>query len=196
MNKKFVFGTLAFIAGAAGGTLVTWKVLRTKYDKLIQEEVESVKEYYKGKYSDEEYFDPFDANDANDGDDTKGYDEEYSDEDYEKYKEISDLYSKSNNKTVEKKMIPYVIPPEEFDTIDDYDSICLTYFADGILADDAYRVIFDSDEKLGEDFASHFGEFEDDAVFIRNNALKCDYEIILDTRQYRTLNFDSRPTEV
>ena len=39
-------------------------------------------------------------------------------------------------------------------------------------------------ETVGNDFQTHFGEYEDDSVFIRNPARKCDYEILLDYRKY------------
>ena len=42
MNTKIV-GALAFLAGAAVGSVVTWKVVKTKYDQIIQEEINSVK---------------------------------------------------------------------------------------------------------------------------------------------------------
>ena len=38
-----------------------------------------------------------------------------------------------------------------------------------------------------EDFADHFGEYEDDSVFVRNNRLKCDYEILRDEGEYSDL---------
>ena len=31
---------------------------------------------------------------------------------------------------------------------------------------------------------SHFGEYEDDSVFVRNDDRKCDYEILMDQRLY------------
>ena len=45
MNCKFT-NVLLFAAGAAIGSAVTWKVVKTKYDRLIQEEIDSVKEAF------------------------------------------------------------------------------------------------------------------------------------------------------
>ena len=45
MNNK-VFGTILFTAGAIIGSLVTWKVVKTKYEDIAQEEIDSVKEEY------------------------------------------------------------------------------------------------------------------------------------------------------
>lgn len=78
---------------------------------------------------------------------------------------------------------PYVIPPAEFGE-HGFPEFSLTYFADGTLTDDEGEVIEDVADRVGADFASHFGEYEDDSVFIRNESLKCDYEILKDLRTY------------
>ena len=42
----------------------------------------------------------------------------------------------------------------------------------------------DIENVVGLDFADHIGEYEDDAVHIRNERLRCDYEILRDLRKY------------
>ena len=79
---------------------------------------------------------------------------------------------------------PYVISPEEFDENEDYNTVSLTYYADGVLTDERDNVIVDVDSIVGEDSLNHFGEYEDDSVFVRNDELQTDYEILLDTRNY------------
>ena len=44
--------------------------------------------------------------------------------------------------------------------------------------------IEDVDDVVGEDSLNHFGEFEEDSVYVRNDERKCDYEILLDHRRY------------
>ena len=46
MNKTF-FNVILVTAGAAIGSLVTWKVVETKYARISQEEIDSVKDEYK-----------------------------------------------------------------------------------------------------------------------------------------------------
>ena len=55
---------------------------------------------------------------------------------------------------------------------------------DGVLADENDEVIEDVEDAVGIDSLNHFGEYEDDSVFVRNDARKCDYEILLDQRTY------------
>ena len=79
---------------------------------------------------------------------------------------------------------PYVIAPEEFGEIDDYGTCSLTYYADEVLADELDEMVENIDDAVGIESLSHFGEYEDDSVFVRNDRLMCDYEILLDTRRY------------
>ena len=76
------------------------------------------------------------------------------------------------------------------DRVDGYEMISLTHYSDGVLADDDDEKMADDevDEVVGADYAEHFGEYEDDSVFIRNDKLKCDYEILLDQRKYSELH--------
>ena len=82
------------------------------------------------------------------------------------------------------KEVPYVISPEEFGDIEEYDTISLTYYADQVLTDDCDEVIGNVDDIVGIDSLDHFGEYEDDSVFVRNDRLRTDYEILQDTRNY------------
>lgn len=79
---------------------------------------------------------------------------------------------------------PYVIYPEEYGALDDHETVSLLYYADGVLADDSGDKVEDIADKVGADFYTHFGEYEEDSVFIRNDARKCDYEILMDSRNY------------
>ena len=47
MNCKFT-NVIMFAVGAAIGSAVTWKILKDKYERLVQEEIESVKEAFVG----------------------------------------------------------------------------------------------------------------------------------------------------
>ena len=88
---------------------------------------------------------------------------------------------------------PYVISPEEFGEMYDYEKISLTYFADGVLADDADEAIEDVDEIVGSDALNHFGEYEDDSVYVRDDRKMVDYEILLDTRNYEDFIAKEKP---
>ena len=103
-------------------------------------------------------------------------------------------YSKSSNRDDseekdEKDNVddePYVIRPDLFDTLDDYESMTLTYYADGVLADMFDVPIDDPDTLVGTDFVDCFNadEVDGDVVYVRNERKKTDFEIIEDLRNY------------
>lgn len=79
---------------------------------------------------------------------------------------------------------PYVISQEEFINGNKYyDKTTLNYYDDGILEDEiTEEIIDDIDAVIGRDSLTKFGEYEDDVVFVRNERLSTDYEVV---RQYR-----------
>ena len=79
---------------------------------------------------------------------------------------------------------PYVIAPYDFGEIDGYHMIELTYYADDVLEDDSYCIVNDRDELIGRTALNTFGEYEEDAVFVRNERLRTDFQILRDYRTY------------
>lgn len=183
-------GFLIFVAGAAIGSAATWYYTKEYYKKRNQEDIDSVKEKFSYKKETEgEKTDSGEdkaqkaADMAKEKTSVADYAKKLSQEGYTNYsnvetsKEESDVMSKVDE-------IPFVIPPEEFGEIEEYDKISLTYYADHILADDGDEIIEDVEGTVGWDSLNHFGEYEDDSVFVRNHRLKVDYEILLDQRDY------------
>lgn len=92
------------------------------------------------------------------------------------------------SRTVEPKPGPkpgefYVISPDEFGEIEEYTKVSLTHFADGVLADECGEVVDNVEEIVG-DALEHIGEYEEDCVHVRNDARRCDYEILEDLREF------------
>lgn len=184
MNK--LLGVFIFAAGAAVGSVVTWKLVKTKYERIAQEEIDSVKEAFSQRVNSDDN----DIKNDTEKDKTEDDDEEY-------FVRVNDLgYTYSSNSRVnevKKKgggtvKRPYVITPDEFGEIYEYDTISLRYYADKVLTDEDDVVITNVDEIIGEDSLTHFGEYEDDSVFVRNDEMKADYEILLDLRKYYDIN--------
>lgn len=177
MSNK-LFNVLTFIVGAAVGSAVTWKLLKTKYEQIAQEEIDSVKEVYSRR-----------------SESAKKPDEEPHEEEYNLGQKVADLgytswdqyIEESNRRKEDEPMLrdrPYVIPPEEFGDADGYDCISLNYYADGVLTDDWDNPIEDVESMVGKESLTHFGEYEDDSVFVRNDHMKAEFEILLDSRNF------------
>lgn len=191
--KSKLFNALMFAAGAAIGSAVTWKVLKTKYDRIIQEEIDSIKEtfaevYPESKEPEEEHSeDEVDPRQIN-WDDLEDLDEDETytptQEDLDEYKDIARNYTNEKGGAEEMSNEPYVIAPYDFGELDGYSTIELTYYMDNILEDEDYHIVTDADELIGPKALNTFGEYEDDAVFVRNDRLRTDFQILKDYRTY------------
>lgn len=179
---------LAFIAGAGIGSVCTWQLLKRKYELIALEEIDSVKAAYATRETGKSLVEGF-CDGLKVAEDRTQKDE--GDVDFKKYVSIiqKEGYTDYSRSVEEKKgeafvEKPYVISPEEFGEFEEYEKISLTYYADEVLADENDEEVDDVDEIVGEESLNHFGEYEDDSVFVRNDRLKCDYEILLDQRNY------------
>lgn len=72
---------------------------------------------------------------------------------------------------------PEIIPPEEFGEDETYHCISLFMYADGYLCDTDDLPLSDPVDVVGPDVASHFGEYEDDTVYVRNDKYHTYYEV-------------------
>ena len=202
MNNK-VFGTILFTAGAIIGSLVTWKVVKTKYEDLAQEEIDSVKEEYtrlmvsmRKKLNDSVTYKDDNNEDDRSEKDTDNIDDSIMtnyNEIVKSYRSSDDEENTQNKKEGEEKEedndgvsymeAPYVISPDDFGSVPGYNVEPLDYFADGILAD-GWGVELDIAETIGEDAINHFGDYDDDVVYVRNEQTKLEYEVTRDPRTY------------
>lgn len=172
MNNKLI-GIIAFSLGAVAGSLVTWKVLKEKYEEVIEaEEIFSKRDNDENTQCDKE-------NDDENDDETESFDEAV--------KIIKENEYVDKDEEVENLNEPYVIAPEEYGEIEDYDLITLIYYDDGYLADEMDKVVDDIENTVGENFHTHFGEYEEDTVFIRNDVRRVDYEIQRDYASYKEI---------
>lgn len=186
--KSLLTSTLIFAVGAIIGSTVTWKLIKTKYEQIAQEEIDSVKETFSRLH--EESTDKDERakmaerakgfiDNKNEKPDIKEFAAKLKECEYVKY---SDSKEDKERKTVTVNK-PYVISPEEFGEAD-YNIVSLNYYADGILANDFDEIVEDVENTVGEDFEEHFGDYEEDSVFVRNDELGLDYEILRDMRNF------------
>lgn len=163
--------SLAFSFGAVAGAYVAYKGLDTRYQKRLEQELEDAREarreFFRKKTVKPEERENTDIP-------IKPEKEEMKNDLQEKINELG--YGAAQDS-------PYTISPAEFGEFEDYEVITLTYFADGVLTDEDCQPLDDAEEIVGDDYMDHFGEYEDDSVYIRNDERRCDYEIlrVLDT---------------
>lgn len=207
MNKGV--GVLIFTIGAAIGSAATWYFTKKRYEQISKDEIESVKESFSKKKEPVTYIvNTINDNSAIEEQKEKAdmarekpsvaeYAKKLSSEGYTDYSK-SDIFVDDEEEDKDDgdpgpdpepmfgdpSAKPYVITPEEFGEFDDYDRISFTYYADHVIADDNDQLLEDVENVIGFESLTHFGEYDDDAVYVRNERLKTDYEILRDERTY------------
>ena len=93
---------------------------------------------------------------------------------------------------------PYVITLEQFmaDGIHEDNKVSLLFFEeDGQLVDERETLVPNVEEVLGEKNLTHFGLGSNDrnAVYIRNEKLTCDFEVIRDSRSFSEVVLGVKP---
>ena len=191
MNKDLLSKVLIFVAGCGIGSVVTWKLVEKRYQQIAQEEIDSVKEalgyYDQGQNKPEDDLEPEDEEEERFEIETESAKEEIN----RICKEQGYDYNGISKKEGEEEMAenkPYVISPEEFDE-NGYKTKTLFYYNDDVVTDDRGKVLSEeSVEKLiGKESLTTFGQYESDSVFVRNDDLKTDYEILADERNYHEM---------
>ena len=190
MNDK-LSSVIIFCGGVFIGGFLTWDFFKTKYEKIADEEIASVKETFGHReprpdknYKVEESLKVNDAYiNVSPGVaerivqiiDSNGY-RNYSNTAIETDK-------KGGTADMELKQ-PYVITPEQYEDNVDYTKVSLTWYNDEVLEDDWGNVL-DPDDVIGSDALKTFGQYEKDSVFVRDDDEQIDYEVLLDTRSYK-----------
>lgn len=177
--KDFFKNTFIFLLGTSVGSFAMWSYIRKKYSCgfAFQESVDDIIEDI--LYGEDE---------TPEGIMTK-INSNYGGKPLNEMNVVTD-----NNEKITVKMEldkPYIITPGEFGEFHDYETITLIYYSDGVLVDDNDEIIDEPDEIVGEGNLERFGEFDDNSLHIRNDQLKCDYEILKDKTTYSNSCFNN-----
>jgi hypothetical protein len=193
-----------FAAGILTGSLCTWYSTKKYYEKIANDEIESMKEWLarrveeQDEKAEEQSSEPAEKpTSPSMKPNLMEYAAMVKDLGYTDYSRRTEEPEKEakEDEEVDEMDRPYVIEPEEFGECD-YEEVSLTHYADGVLTDEQDNPVEDVDSMVGEDYAEHFGEYEDDSVFVRNDRMQTDFEILADQRNYSDLDKNkSYPTE-
>lgn len=198
-----MYKVIIFIGGVAAGSFVTWRLLKEKYIRQTQEEINEVREHYrKKKESEEVTVDSNGATETNEKPDLIAYAAKLTKKGYIDYTDpksivkatgdtIDAVVQKTNEESLDPVILndpsyqpPYIISPEDFAIDDEYTIVNLNYYIDGVLTDEDDNIVENVDDVVGLENLNHMGEYEDDALHIRNENYKCEYEILLSRRLY------------
>lgn len=199
--KTILVFTAGLICGGAGAYITT----KTQYERILEDEINSVKEIYKNrqplvvKEVEEEHNEETTEGDNDEPQiteqDRKDYNSILKESGYVNYTKYMNGEEENKETMVDdRRDIPYVIEPEEFGE-DGFDTQTLTYYADGVLVDDLDDIVEDPDVVIGLENLKVFEEFGASSVIVRNDIFKVDYEIIKDDWNYSDLKQDVPPQE-
>ena len=185
MKKEFTYFVI-FAIGTAAGSVASMKYFKTKYERIADEEIESVKKSFTQlmKKSDNlnKKTDSNPKNNSNStSDNTKG--KETLNKVVSKLDYTSFSKSSAKEETEDDKPegdLPYIIPPEQVGE-DDYECNTYTLYSDGVLTDELNDVVEEEDLAYligSRDVFKHIDDYGNGAVYVRNDFLGTDFEII------------------
>lgn len=158
MNKGLIF-----VAGVGLGALATFFIIKSKYENMYQEDVESLRELQNEK--------------MDNAIKTAKIETKNSPAELAQYNEILKRNYASAPVEPAKKDI-YIIDPDEYGLKAGYATEELNYYAgDDTLVDEHDERIEDASSMIGIEALEHFGDYEEDIIHIRNEKLNVDFEI-------------------
>jgi len=210
MNRTFLISTLTFVLGVAAGATIGILATKNKFEQKADAEILAAHKYAakyfpvgktKEELEAEKNEEPVPENSSPVDNTVKltnteekepspkkiDYSKMYKPDDGEQVKKIVGTSSTTvdglEKSREERKKRIYLISPQSFRE-SMYECKSLLYYSDGILADDDNNVIHTPSEVIGDEALDAFGRYEDDCVYVRDDNIQIDYEIIKDTRKF------------
>lgn len=182
---------IIFGVGVAIGFGAAYYIEKKKFQKIADDEINSMAEYYKQKSNKEEKEEkePSKSQFTAKTNDLKDLAKMYQPED--ENKDVDPGYYSNpypfvdDHPTEGPQETPYSITPEQFTNEKrNFEKVTLFYFeGNDVLTDDMERTTESIEASIGRENLDKFGEFEEDVAYIRNDRLGIDYEVI---RQHAT----------
>lgn len=191
-----IFG-IGVVVGGAGVYYGMNETLKDGYRRAVEEEIRQVKDHYKIVHSKDQFETPEEMLEAR---------REETEDEYEKRIALYSLETDAKawtaaddpavidyttRKPKEEPKMPsegkaYPINFEQFDGEEThYSKDTLTYFkGDDVVADENDERIEDIEGIIGAEALSHFDEFSLETVYVRNDRLSSDFEIVLDKGRF------------
>lgn len=159
---------IGFVLGTVVGGLVTYFATKNKIQAKADAEIEEVRDIYEKMTLEHNK--------------EKKKEEEPVKNDKVKVMHHRILTESEKKDEESKKAKPRIIPMESFVEDEAYDKETLIYYEeDGVLTDQ-YDHVLDVDMTIGKESLNHFGEEEEDILYVRNDKLMIDYDVVLEHR--------------
>lgn len=194
MDGKVVLG---FISGLAIGGVATFFALKSNTERYISDEIQAFKEEWAENHKTPENGE-YEATEASESDEKEASVTEKSVSSLDEgRKQMKNIIEKQNynqitaketvaekdiviDKELDQEIEPIPITPSQFMAEDGFSSMVLNYIEDeeAVLDDDGNEIP-DGIDLFGKDNMSHFGEYEADVLYVKNERTQFKYEICL-----------------
>lgn len=182
---------LIFLAGGAVGAVVTAKLVEKYYRQIADEEIADVVEHFKNKEKELKKLEEEKVEDNNKAEkkNTKKNEKKQASKiiNSENYGEASveEVEEKLINTPIESVTGIEIINPIDFGEEEGFDSKTWMYWNDNVLTNEFDEIVEPDDiaEFIG-DALTHFGDIEQDSVYVRNRANNTDYEILKSEKEF------------
>ena len=200
MNVNFVKGLVIFVIGFGLGAVAAKMALKREYEELVQEEVESLREtaarrkgIRKASSASKVFNDNGEAiidglkKGINDSSNAKNHYKKMA-EQYAGETDLDHIRDRHNVTHYEggPDCTPYAISLEEFsEEMDNFEKSTIYYYdEDDTLADEQEEMIQDVLAIIGPIVLDHLQQAKSDVVYVRNEKMQIDYEIIVLDKSY------------
>lgn len=180
---------LGFIFGAVCGGIVAYEISKRKFSERLETELAKAREMYHPVEKRKISIDPECKKESFVAEESDKEEKEKRAAEEKEYKNYSSFYKAESEETVvpesdiPKVPKPYVITPEDYGSMG-YNEVSLTYYADGMLTEEGKKKRLSIKNTIGEENIKHFGEYSQDALYVRNEEKEIDYEVLKDERVY------------
>lgn len=173
-------GLLIFAAGAVAGTVAGIGISKRHFEAIAAQEINEVRDYYRKANKELE-----EQKEEQKEEQENSKKEEVVEETIEEYNNIIKHGNYVTTEEIDEEDDysddePYIIDPSEFGNNGNYATQTCTYFADGVLVDDVDEVIEDPETLVGNLHVDIFRDFDATSVYVRNDWMKMDFEILKD----------------
>ena len=188
---------MIFAAGVAIGGAAVWFYQERKYETLINNEIESVKEAFSNRQmvneiaeeADDETTDVSEslqelADKARNKVNIFEYQNEIEKHNYAQYSEPEKKEEKKEEVVV--KVKPYIIDQGDFREFEDYGHLTMDYYTDKVLADADHPdvPISDISDYVGDCLKRVSEDNTDDWIYVRNEEKRVDIEIFVNDKPF------------
>lgn len=194
---------IIFTVGAAVGGAAVWFYQERKYESLINDEIESVKEAFANRPTFEEIVEEVEeevtdvseslqelADKARNKVNIFEYQNEVEKHNYAQYSTPEEPYPQITKVVVEgakpTMVKPYIIEQGEFREYDEYGHLTMDYYTDKVLADADHPdvPISDISDYVGDCLKYISEDRADDWIYVRNENKKVDIEVFINDKPF------------